>query len=55
MKTTTPMPHGLDQIHMSARRRAHVIHLVERSSAIVDFLMSIAHRVGLGRRESRQS
>lgn len=55
MKTATSMPYGLDQIHMSARRRAHVMHLVRRSSAIVDFLVGIAHFAGLGRREPRQS
>jgi hypothetical protein len=55
MKTQTQMLHSLDQIHMSERRRAQVMHLVKSSSAIVDVLLSIAHCVGLGRRESRQS
>ena len=54
MKTDTQTLPGLDQIAMSARKRARVDALVRRSTAIVDFLMGLAHYAGFGARETKR-
>jgi len=54
MKTDTPMLPGLDKISMSACKRARVEAVVRSSTAIVDFLMGLAHYAGFGARESKR-
>jgi hypothetical protein len=54
MKTDTQTLPGLDQIPMSARKRARVEAVVRSSTAIVDFLMGLAHYAGFGARETKR-
>ncbi len=49
MKTDTQTLPGLDLICMSDRKRARVEAVVRRASAIVDFVMSVAHYAGFRR------
>jgi len=54
MKTDTQMLPGLDQIAMSASKRARVEAIVRSSTAILDFLMGVAHYAGFGARETKR-